>query len=114
MRPAASILLALALCACTAPADRFCADLDGDGSPDLTRCEPASPGRPPSGQLRIRGTAPHDCDDTRAIVHPGVIEICGPACVDPPRCSRIEEDLDEDCDGLADEADPDCTPADAG
>jgi MYXO-CTERM domain-containing protein len=38
-----------------------------------------------------------DCDDTRADVHPGALEVCDDA------------DVDEDCDGLSDDDDPDTT-----
>ena len=40
---------------------------------------------------------PEDCDDTAAGVHPGAAEVCDPA------------DVDEDCDGLIDDADPGVT-----
>jgi hypothetical protein len=38
-----------------------------------------------------------DCDDTNPAVHPGAVEVCDPA------------NVDEDCDGLADDADPSAT-----
>ena len=40
-----------------------------------------------------------DCDDTRADVHPGAVEVCD------------ADDTDEDCDGLADDADESVDPA---
>ncbi len=45
------------------------------------------------------GFAGTDCNDLRADVHPGMPEICNP-----------DEPLDDDCDGLVDDADPDVTP----
>ncbi|MFT5456547.1 MAG: hypothetical protein ACI9K2_003032 [Myxococcota bacterium] len=44
------------------------------------------------------GFANLDCDDTRADVNPAMPEICNP-----------EAPLDDDCDGLVDDADPDVT-----
>jgi len=38
---------------------------------------------------------PQDCDDNDAAVNPGAVEIC-------------DDGVDNDCDGLADEVDPDC------
>ena len=46
--------------------------------------------RPPQGYTATGG----DCDDTRAGVNPGAQEVCDP------------QNLDEDCDGVADDADP--------
>ncbi|MFT4621893.1 MAG: hypothetical protein ACI8PZ_000545, partial [Myxococcota bacterium] len=69
-------------------------DADGDGygvDRDLVlACQP------PVGYGRSGGE--EDCDDTRADVNPGMPEICNP-----------DEPLDDDCDGLVDDADPDVT-----
>lgn len=63
-------------------------DFDGDlyGHPDtyIISCIQ------PSGHIPRSG----DCDDTRAHVHPGAQEVCDAL------------DIDEDCDGVADDADP--------
>ena len=59
-----------------------CTDGDGDGYGD-----PASP---------VCEHPRADCDDADPHVNPGAAEICN------------EEGIDEDCDGLADAADPDC------
>jgi hypothetical protein len=58
-----------------------CADNDGDGYYvyDPVWC--------PAG---------NDCDDNNAAVHPGAVEVC-------------DDGVDNDCDGLVDCADPDCT-----
>ena len=40
------------------------------------------------------GCGGNDCNDTDAAIHPGTVEVCDAA------------DIDEDCDGLADDADP--------
>jgi hypothetical protein len=58
-------------------------DYYGDPSTGAPKCS-LVPG------WRSTGT---DCDDTRSTVHPGATEVCDAS------------DLDEDCDGLADEAD---------
>jgi len=62
-------------------------DADGDSHGDpataLERCEQ------PTGYV----LADDDCDDSRGTIHPGAVELCG--------------GLDDDCDGLVDEADPD-------
>ena len=62
-------------------------DADGDGHGDpasaVGRCEQ------PAGYVIDNG----DCDDSRGTIHPGAVELCG--------------GLDDDCDGLVDEADPD-------
>ncbi|GDX78217.1 hypothetical protein LBMAG42_00280 [Deltaproteobacteria bacterium] len=67
-------------------------DADGDtyGDPAVSTgsCEA------PAGYI-TDGT---DCDDTRAAVHPGGVEICEAL------------DADEDCDGLADDDDPSANP----
>jgi hypothetical protein len=61
------------------------ADADGYGNParPVTRC------------TLVDGASfdNTDCDDTRASVHPGAVELCG--------------GLDDDCDGMVDDADPD-------
>jgi hypothetical protein len=68
-------------------------DFDGDGygTDDVTveSCDPGPDYALESG----------DCDDSQATVHPGAVEICD------------ELDLDEDCNGLADDEDPDVDPA---
>lgn len=56
-------------------------DLDGDGSPDSACCNVRGDG------VRVCGD---DCDDARAGVHPRSVETC--------------DRLDNDCDGLVDEA----------
>ncbi len=69
-------------------------DADGDGY-----------GRDASLELACQApdgygfASPADCDDTRPEVNPGMPEICNP---DGP--------LDDDCDGLVDDADPDISP----
>ncbi len=60
-------------------------DNDGYGSPDVTI---DSCGQPP-GYLETDG----DCDDTDSAVHPGATEVC--------------DEMDNDCDGLVDDDDPD-------
>lgn len=66
-------------------------DADGDGYGDFLElyqgCEP------PEDFV----TDSTDCDDTRAEVNPAAVEVCDP------------DDLDEDCNGLADNFDPDAT-----
>jgi hypothetical protein len=68
------------------------ADVDGDGFGDpevaTTSCY-----APPDTTL-----ATGDCDDTNPAVHPGAAEVC-------------DGEVDEDCDGLLDAADPDVTDA---
>ena len=70
-----------------ATATTWYADGDGDtfGDPDtvVQRCVQ------PDGYVADRS----DCDDTAGDVHPGAVEICN--------------DVDDDCDGAADDADPD-------
>ncbi|MBU1165274.1 putative metal-binding motif-containing protein, partial [Patescibacteria group bacterium] len=65
--------------------DGYCdEDMDGDGMPDSPpRCS-GSPTTCGNG-----GCIDLDCDDDRAIAHPGGVEVCGNA-------------VDEDCDGTAD------------
>ena len=43
----------------------------------------------------LAACAGNDCDDTNASVNPGVTEVC-------------DNFVDDYCDGLADDADPDC------
>ena len=68
------------------------ADADGDGYghplDSIVSCTQ------PSGYI----TDNTDCDDTDAVVNPSAMEVCDP------------EDLDQDCDGLADDADPNTSP----
>jgi len=67
------------------------ADRDGFGDDDSTviACE-----QPEYGVL-VGG----DCDDSNAAIHPDAIEVCD------------EDDTDENCNGLADDADPDVDPS---
>jgi MYXO-CTERM domain-containing protein len=67
-------------------------DADADGYGDPNTLVPACDARP--GAWSADDT---DCDDTRADVHPGALEVCDDA------------DVDEDCDGLSDDDDPDTT-----
>ncbi len=69
----------------------FYADQDGDGHGGAS-AEPFCD-LPASGYVTIHG----DCDDSVATVSPTAIELCDAA------------DLDEDCDGLADDLDPSAT-----
>ncbi len=68
------------------------ADNDGDGfgldSETVDACDP-----PDGSWVRVGG----DCDDTSAAVNPDAREVCDPA------------NVDEDCDGDADDADPSAT-----
>lgn len=50
-----------------------------------------------------------DCNDCDANVNPAAVEVIAPADADPP-----VEAVDEDCDGLTDDLDPDLMPCDAG
>jgi hypothetical protein len=68
-------------------------DGDDDGWGDAASATVAC--APPAGHVAAAG----DCDDARADVHPGRVEVCDDA------------DVDEDCDTLADDADPDVDPA---
>ncbi len=65
------------------------ADCDGHGDPDalIAACDAHD------GVVSDDG----DCDDTDADVHPSAVEVCDDA------------DVDEDCDGLVDDADPSVT-----
>ncbi len=66
------------------------ADLDDYGLATDSACYCA-----PEGDYRVFAPADTDCDDTNASINPGATEVCDAA------------DVDEDCDGLADDADPD-------
>jgi hypothetical protein len=90
------VLVALVACGskpavddCPEPGTWFVdADADGWGSAQTVQsCAPVA------GAV----AAPGDCDDGAPASHPGAAEICDPL------------DTDEDCDGLADDADPDVT-----
>lgn len=63
-------------------AQRTYADVDGDGHGDPADARDTCP---EAGRVLVGG----DCDDRRATVHPGATETC--------------DNLDEDCDGAADE-----------
>jgi hypothetical protein len=67
---------------------------DDDGDSFGTDVDALLACQPPPGF----GFANTDCDDTRAAVNPSMPEICNP-----------EGPLDDDCDGLIDDADPDVT-----
>jgi hypothetical protein len=67
-------------------ASTWCVDADGDGFGDATTA--AESCTQPAGTV----SDATDCDDTRAVVHLGAIEIC--------------DGLDDDCDGLVDQLDP--------
>jgi len=66
-------------------------DGDGDGHGDSQGPQPAC--EAPSGTVALAD----DCDDTDAAVSPSAAEVCG--------------DVDDDCDGLIDEDDPDLSDA---
>ena len=67
-------------------------DVDGDGYGTNVEVELAC--QQPDG----KGFAGTDCDDERADINPSMPEIC-----------NVDEPLDDDCDGLVDDADPDVT-----
>jgi hypothetical protein len=81
------LAVALALAAAAGGEARAfpCLDLDDDG---FARCA--------LGCTPILGTFCGDCDDFREDVHPGAAESCG-------------NGRDDDCDDVADGADPDCS-----
>ncbi len=70
-------------------ADRRWPDLDGDGWGDPAGALDAC--APPAGYVSVAG----DCADTDPVIHSGMAEVCDAL------------DADEDCDGLADDGDPD-------
>lgn len=72
--------------------DTWYPDVDGDGFGALEGGIQAC--RQPSGRVAVGG----DCDDSDAAVSPGATEVCDDA------------DLDEDCSGAADDADPGVDP----
>ena len=74
----------------------FYADVDGDGYGDAASVSAACD--VPTGSVANAD----DCDDANAGVRPGTTEVCDVA------------DVDEDCDGAADDADPDVDPATRG
>lgn len=74
--------------ACEATVISF-ADRDGDGFGDPTLREESC--SMPAGHV----SDATDCDDTNAEVHPSAVEVCN--------------ELDDDCDGLLDDLDPDVT-----
>jgi len=65
-------------------------DDDGDGFGDIDDTSPLEQCEQPSGYVSDNT----DCDDLASAVNPGLVETCDPA------------DVDEDCDGLADNDDP--------
>lgn len=65
-----------------------CAEPDGDGWGDASA--PYTGCAAPAGYVTSGG----DCDDAASAVNPGATEVCDP------------RDVDEDCDGSADDADP--------
>ena len=67
-------------------------DADADGFGDTSATGLLACDDPSDASGRFAPTA-DDCDDTTAAVHPGATEVCDAA------------DVDEDCDGLADDAD---------
>lgn len=67
-------------------------DADGDGFGEAG-ASPVVACEAPEGHVDNAD----DCDDTRAGVHPGAVEVCD------------EANLDEDCNGLANDDDPDAT-----
>ena len=69
-------------------------DADGDGYGDAS-ATPTGFCDPPAGW--VADTT--DCDDGAAAIHPGATEVCDAA------------DTDEDCSGLADDADPEVDPS---
>ncbi len=69
------------------PGHEWLLDADGDGYGGLASVNACDP---PDGHVAVGG----DCDDDDPRRHPGAEETCD------------DEDLDEDCDGLADDQDP--------
>ncbi len=72
-------------------ADYFYRDGDGDGYGDSTQSKRAC--AKPAGYA----TSETDCDDTKAAVHPGAVEVC--------------DHIDNNCNGMIDIADPGLTDA---
>ena len=72
-------------------------DADGDGHGDASAAPLAACADPSTGALAYT-TDDTDCDDSDAAVSPSATEICDPL------------DTDEDCDGLADDADSSVDP----
>ena len=69
------------------------ADVDGYGDPDNSTDTCDTPEG--TGHDYTDSSLADDCDDTRSDVNPGMTELCD------------ADDTDEDCDGLADDDDPD-------
>lgn len=83
----------MSIAGCMCNAEVWFEDLDGDGyGNDATEVL----GRRPPGHVAIGG----DCDDTDANVNPDALEVCN-------------DGVDDDCNGLADDADPDVDLTDA-
>ncbi len=68
-------------------------DADADGFGDMAATAVAACEDPSSGGTTYAADAT-DCDDTDSAINPGATEVCD------------EDDVDEDCDGLVDDADP--------
>ena len=79
----------------TSTGDSFYPDVDSDSYPDITG-EVKQQCSKPSGYILL-GTGGGDCNDAVATINPGATEIC-------------DGGLDNDCDGLADEADDSLSP----
>ena len=81
-----NVKVSLQVAVSTCPVSTFYRDQDGDGYGDpaifIERCPPA-----PSGYVELGG----DCNDARADINPGADEICA-------------DGVDNDCDGVVDEA----------
>ena len=67
-------------------------DADGDGYPDPAGIPTAAACSPPGPGFTPAVGGPTDCDDSNAGVNPGAAEVCNGG-------------IDDDCDGLADDAD---------
>jgi hypothetical protein len=70
-------------------------DSDVDCWADVDRDDYGDPALPVPDCSPPSSTNAGDCDDAVAAVHPGAFEVC--------------DDVDDDCDGLVDDADPDLT-----
>lgn len=91
-----SVLFSLTFLACEAEPQACALMLDGDGHGDPSGerfC--VEEGTPEAGNYTTQGG---DCDDADPEVHPDATEVCGDA-------------LDNDCDGLVDDADPERDPS---